>query len=117
MMPKSKEAKNNKYVRVEGLLYSYKTLPYVIKGLELKYKETGYDSVKDELEEKKLTYDIVNNMIEFLKLHNEIDYQIIKLRYLDKLTWEQIEKQLHIGECQLMIRRKKIITEQLIAFV
>lgn len=109
--------KENKYAKVEGLLYSYKTLPYVIKGLELKYKETGYDSIKEELELNRLIYDKIDNMIQFLKLHNELDYQIIKLRYIDGLQWNQIELQLHMGVCQLISRRNRVIKEHLIAFV
>lgn len=110
-------AKENKWAKVEGLLYSYKTFPCVIKGLELKYRETGYDSVKEELEAKKLAYDIVNNMMEFLKLHDEECYQVIKLKYIDKCTWLQIAMKLNVSERTAQRMRDNIIKKQLIAFV
>lgn len=110
-------AKENKFAKVEGLLYAYKTLPCVIKGLELKYRETGYDTVKEELEAKKLTYDIANNMIEFLKLYDEEAYQVIKLKYIDKCTWLQVALQMNMGERTVQRIRDNIIKKQLIAFV
>ena len=109
--------KENKFAKVEGLLYSYKALPYVIKGLELKYRETGYDSVKEELEAKKLTYDIVDNMIEFLKLHDEEAYQVIKLKYIDKCTWLQVAMKMNMCERTVQRIRDNAIKKQLIAFV
>lgn len=110
-------AKDNKYAKVEGLLYSYSTLPFRKKNLEIDLKINEDEEKRKELEQLELTMEKIDNILEMLKQEDEIDYLIIKLRYLDKLTWEQIEQQLHMSVCQLILRRKNIILNKLLAML
>lgn len=110
-------AKDNKYAKVEGLLYSYKTLPYTVKGLELRYQETNDNEVRERLDSSRLSLDKVSNMLELLKQGDETDYQIIKLKYIDKLTWGQIEARLHMTKEYMIRRRNNVINNNLIALV
>ena len=88
-------AKDNKYAKVEGLLYSYSMLPFRKKNLEIDLKMNEDEEKRKELEQLELTMEKIDNILAMLKQEDEIDYLIIKLRYLDKLTWEQIEQQLY----------------------
>lgn len=112
--------KTNKYKTLEGLLYSYSTLPYKKRNIEIDLKlhegEENKEKLK-ELEEIELISAKIENMLEMLKNDNELEYLIIKLRYIDKLSWEQIEQQLHMSACQLILRRKNIILDKLISMI
>ena len=105
---------NNKYQAVEGLLYSYNTIPYKRRNLEIDIKLTDSEEKKQELEMLELTAEKIDNMLAMLKQIDETDYLIIKSRYIDGLSWDRIESIVHISVCQLIARRKKILINVLL---
>ena len=114
--------KDNKYAKVEGLLYSYKTLPFVIKGLEIKLRQTKDEKVAKELDEKKIALEQVENMLEYLKIVDEVAYLIIRYWYIDGLQWNEILGRLsEKGQyfCEMTARRKRnsAIIEKLLPLI
>ena len=80
--------KSNKYAIVEGMLYSYKNYPFIIKNLEIKYKLEKDETILEEIEKEKLKFEKVDNMLEFLKANDLDSYYIIYYRYIEKLEWK-----------------------------
>lgn len=111
----------NKYAEVEGLLYSYASFPYRKKNCEIDLQLTTdkdrRDKIGAELEKIELLTIKVENMLDMLKKDNEIDYLIIKLKYIDKLTWVQIELQLNKSISSLILRRNAIMKDKLMSCV
>ena len=106
---------NNKYKQLEGLLYSYRELPFKKKNLELELKLKDDNTKREELEKIEITMCKIENMLNMIKLTSEIDYLIIKLRYIDGLEWNDMETQLHMSISWLMQRRRNIIEEKLLS--
>lgn len=140
------DIQDNRYSKVEGMLYSYPKLPYEIKNLEIELKmiENEYmgikgssggergsgtnlvsSSVENEvfMKEKKLMeirkkinnkhflIERIDNALECLKLDDEVAALLIRLRYIQKLEWNQIASQLHMDDKSLMRKRNEIIKE------
>ena len=110
-------AKDNKYSKVEGLLYSYRELPFKKKNLELELKLNDDNKKREELERIEITMCKIENMLNMIKSTSEIDYLIIKLRYIDGLEWNDMETQLHMSISWLMQRRRSIIEKKLLSMV
>lgn len=106
--------KDNRYSKIEGLLYSYSSLPYVKKNLEIDLELNKNEDKIMELEKVELTIAKIDNMLEMLKKDNEMDYLIIKLKYIDGLIWDQIALQLNMSVSQLLVRRRNIILNKLL---
>lgn len=112
-------AKDNKYRAVEGLLYSYKTLQHRINNADIDIKLEQDSLKKEKLEVEKikleLTRDKVENMINSLEPDEQ---NIIRLKYIDKLTWDEVEAKLNkLTARQLIRERNRIINKKLIAYV
>lgn len=109
---------DDRYKKVEGLLFSYKSLPYRKKCLEIDLEiESGNESKAEELKKINLIISKIENMLEMIKNDSEIDYLILKLWYIDKLSWEQISSQLNMSVSWLIAKRKEIIISKLISVV
>lgn len=112
-------AKDNKYSIVEGLLYSYSTLQNRIDNADIDIKleedERKIEQIKIEKERLELTKKKVELMLNSL---SESEKQIIKLKYIDKLGWDQVDAKLNkLSVRQLIRERNRIINEKLIAFI
>lgn len=112
-------AKDNKYAKVEGLLYSYSTLQNRIDNadIDIKLEEDEYkvEQIKLEKERLELTRKKIDNMLDSL---DEDERNIIKLKYIDKLEWDQVDAKLNkLSVRQLIRERNRIINEKLIAFI
>lgn len=105
----------DKYKQIEGLLYSYKELPFRKKNLELDLKLVEDPYKRAELERIETNIAKVDNMLDMIKLNSELDYLIIKLRYIDRLEWLEIEGQLSMNQDHLMKRRRRIFEEKLLS--
>lgn len=112
-------AKDNKYRLVEGLLYSYKSLQHRINNAEIDIKleedTAKKQAIEFEKEKLELTKKKIENMISSLE---EYEQEIIKLKYMDKLSWDQVEAKLNnLTVRQLIRERNRIINEKLISFI
>lgn len=105
----------DKYKQLEGLLYSYKELPFRKKILELNLKLEEDSNKRAELERIEINIAKIDNMLDMIKLNSELDYLIIKLRYIDRLDWSEIEGQLNMNQDHLMKRRRKLFEEKLLS--
>ena len=114
-------AKYNKYAKVEGLLYSYSTLPYRKKNIEIDLQLTDDPNRRDKLEKELSKLELltikIQNILDMLKESSEREYLIIKLRYIDKLQWKEIETQLNMTTKNLIHIRNEVINKKLIALV
>lgn len=112
-------AKDNKYAKVEGLLYSYSTLQNRIDNADIDIKleedEHKIEQIKLEKERLELTRKKIDNMLSSL---DEDERNIIKLKYIDKLEWDQVDAKLNkLSVRQLIRERNRIINEKLIVFI
>ena len=112
-------AKDNKYAKVEGLLYSYSTLKNRIDNADIDIKleedEHKIEQIKLEKERLELTRKKIDNMLNSL---DEDERNIIKLKYIDKLEWDQVDAKLNkLSVRQLIRERNRIINEKLIVFI
>lgn len=110
-------AKDNRYKKLEGLLYSYRELPFKKRNLELDLKLEEDPNKRAELERVETNIAKIDNMLDMIKLNSEIDYLIIKLRYIDRLDWLEIEGQLSMNQDHLMKRRRKLFEGKLISMI
>ena len=112
-------AKDNKYAKVEGLLYSYSALQKRIDNaaidIKLEDDTERIDQIKIEKERLELTKKKVELMLESLDIKER---EIIKLKYIEKLEWDQVDAKLNKLSVRQVIReRNRIINEKLIAFI
>lgn len=107
--------KKKKFKQLEELLYSYRELPFKKRNLELDLKLEEDSTKRTELERVETTIAKIDNMLEMIKLKSEIDYLIIKLRYIDGLDWVEIEGQLSMNQDHMMKRRRKLFEEKLLS--
>ena len=102
--------KDDKYLEIESLLYSYKKLPYEIKGLEIKTKlDSSNEEAKSKLEKKKLVLELINNMLEFLESEDKTGYKVILYRYIEGESWAIVAGKLaqeDILYCERVLHRK-----------
>ena len=110
-------AKDNRYKRLEGLLYSYRELPFKKRNLELDLKLEEDSNKRAELERIETNIAKIDNMLDMIKLNSELDYLIVKLRYIDRLEWVEIEGQLYMNQDYLMKRRRKLFEEKLLSMI
>lgn len=109
---------DNRYKKVEGLLFSYKSLPYKKKCLEIDLKIDPNNEAKiNELEKVTLTMNKIDSMLEMVRVDSESDYLILKLWYIERMTWEQISSQLHMSISWLIKKRREIIIDKLLMIV
>ena len=111
--------KGNKYAKVEGLLYSYSTLQSRIDNadidIKLEHDQDKIESIKAEKERLELTKRKIENMLNSL---SDSEKEIIKLKYIDNLGWDQVDAKLNkLSVRQLIRERNRIINEKLIAFI
>lgn len=112
-------AKDNKYAKVEGLLYSYSTLQNRITNMEIDMKlEKDTDKVgliKAEKDKLYLNKCKIDNMLDAL---TEDERELIELRYIKGLDWDVIDAKLNkLSVRQLIRKRNGIINNKLISFI
>lgn len=113
---------DNKYAMVEGMLYSYKNFPYVIRKLELKYKLEKDEKILDEIEIEKTKLALIDNMLDFLKMNDINGYYIIYYRYIERLEWKivvgkLVNHNIIICENAAKDKRRLIINKYLIGML
>ena len=111
--------KDNKYQIVEGLLYIYPVLQNRIDNadidLKLEKDESKIEKIKEEKERLQLTKKKVELMLNSLSISER---EIINLKYIERLDWQQVEARLNrLSVRQLIRERNKIITEKLVFFI
>lgn len=113
--------KENKYVKVERLLYAYKQLPLKIRNIEIDLELGTYTNIEHleaELQKLKLMKEKIDLMMELL---TDKEREIINLRYVQQLKWDQVEARQEIPPCYEVssIRRIKnhIINKKLMSMI
>lgn len=106
--------KNRQFKQLEELLYSYKELPFKRKVLELGLRLEDDPEKRYKLEKVDADIKKIDNILEMLKTSSEKDYLIIKLRYIEGLTWTEIQSQLNMTQSYLIKCRKKLFEEKLL---
>ena len=110
---------DNKYKVVEGLLYIYPVLQNRIDNadidLKLEKDESKIEKIKEEKERLQLTKKKVELMLNSLSISER---EIINLKYIERLDWQQVEARLNrLSVRQLIRERNKIINEKLVFFI
>ena len=111
--------KDNKYSIVEGLLYSYPTLQSRIDNADIDIKlekdKLKKEQIIKEKERLKLTKEKIEIMLNSLK---EDERDIIKLKYIEQLGWDQVDAKLNrLSVRQLLRERNRIIKDKLTVFI
>ena len=111
--------KDNKYQVVEGLLYIYPVLQNRIDNadidLKLEKDESKIEKIKEEKERLQRTKKKVELMLNSLSISER---EIINLKYIERLDWQQVEARLNrLSVRQLIRERNKIINEKLVFFI
>nr|WP_302596459.1 hypothetical protein [uncultured Cellulosilyticum sp.] len=108
---------DDRYKKLEGLLYSYKELSYKKRNCEIDLKLEDNPKKQQELKRIELTIEKIDNILEMVKDVNAFDYLIIKLRYIEGLSWVEISDQLNMSHDHIIKRRRKLFEEKLLSMV
>ena len=125
----------NNYKKVEKLLEDYAELDINIKGIELDIKEEGLKGVSysdmpgaplpsnksvveiglntiEKLKREKMILEIKKEKIEnMFRMLDDTEYNLIKYRYFDKLSFKEISYKLNLNDNYLLAKRNKIINK------
>lgn len=123
----------NNYEKVEKLLEEYSTLDIDIKGLEYQIKIKGvqgisYDDMPgsplpsnksrveielrniEKLKNDKLVLELRKDAIEnILRILDDSERKLIRFKYIDKLTNQQMSQRLHMHENSISNKKKTIL--------
>ena len=83
--------------------------------LKLEKDESKIEKIKEEKERLQLTKKKVELMLNSLSISER---EIINLKYIERLDWQQVEARLNrLSVRQLIRERNKIINEKLVFFI
>lgn len=109
--------KDERYKKLEGLLYSYKELPLKKRNCEIDLKISPTQAKEDELEIINLTMQKIENIMEIIRIYDEVDFDIIHYRYIKHLDWIQVEELMNMSISHMCNRRTRLFKEKLICLM